>query len=133
MCSGALCAERESECRPPLTSPVARRQNVELLRRTEARGRRLPSTGLDDLGLMVDGGLAGCDRRRCSRDSGSGRAAEWVSGRGQLAAESSLDAGVAAGSDMARKEPRRARSAVHGRKPFLLCFRAILLIDVGVL
>ena len=76
---------------------------------------------------MVDGGLAGCDRRCCSRNSGSGRAAVWVSGRYQLAIESSLDARVAAGSEMAREEPRRARSAVHGAHHLMLCFRAILL------
>ena len=76
---------------------------------------------------MVDGGLAGCDKRCCSRNSGSGRAAVWVSGRYQLAIESSLDAGVAAGSERAREEPRRARSAVHGASHLMLCFRAILL------
>ena len=38
-----------------------------------------------------------------------------------------LDAGVAAGSEMAREEPRRARSAVHGARHLMLCFRAILL------
>ena len=38
-----------------------------------------------------------------------------------------LDAGVAAGSETAREEPRRARSAVHGARHLMLCFRAILL------